>query len=146
MAHFFSSSTLVCNKCLALDPIKIHTPSGTVLHSMRHEVDLDLLGLPLVACHGHIVPQLATQPLLSIGQLCDASCNVAFTADHVTVKHNNTVILQKHHTAITKLWELDIQPNDHHLHTWPMPPLAVPHPLNWWCFAHVASSAQPSPP
>jgi len=56
-----------------------------------------------------VVPQLATQPLLSIGQLCDASCNVAFTAEHVTIKHNNTVILQGHCTAITTLWELDIQ-------------------------------------
>jgi len=62
-----------------------------------------------VACHGHVVPQLATQPLLSIGQLCDASCNVAFTADWVTIKHNAAVILQGHHTSVTKLWELDIQ-------------------------------------
>jgi len=106
-AHFFSSSTPVCNKCLSLDPIKIHTPSGTVLQSM-HEADLDLPGLPLVACHGHIFPQLATQPLLSIGQLCDAGCDMAFTTDCVIIKHNNTIILQGHHTAITKLWESEI--------------------------------------
>jgi len=94
---------------MALEPIKIHTPSSTVLQS-THEADLDLLGLLLVACHGHVVPQLATQPLLSIRQLCDAGCDVAFTADRVTIKHNDAVILQGHHTAITKLWELDIQP------------------------------------
>jgi len=28
----------------------------------------------------------------------------------VTIKHNNAVILQGHHTAVTKLWELYIQP------------------------------------
>jgi len=67
-------------------------------------------GLLLAACHGHIVLQSATQPLLSIRQLCDAGCNVAFTADQVTIKHNDAVILQGHCTAITKLWELDIQP------------------------------------
>jgi len=109
MAHFFSSSTLVCNKCVALEPIKIHTLSGTVLQS-THEADLDLPGLLLAACHGHVVPQLATQPLLSIRQLCDAGCDVAFTTDQVTIKHNDVVILQGHCTAITKLWELDIQP------------------------------------
>jgi len=87
----------------------MHTPSGTILHS-THKADLDLPGLPLVAHYGHIVLQLATQPLLSIGQLCDAGCDVAFTTNHVTIKHNNTVILQGHHTAITKLWQLDIQP------------------------------------
>jgi len=102
----------VCNKRTALEPIKIHTPSGTVLQS-THEADLDLPGLPLAARHGHIVPQLATQPLLSIGQLCDAGCDVAFTADRVTIKHNDKVILQGHRTASTKLWELDIQPTTH---------------------------------
>jgi len=99
----------VCNKCTAREPIKIHTPSGTVLQS-THEADLDLPGLPLAARHGHVVPHLATQPLLSIRQLCDAGCDVAFTADRVTIKHNDTVILQGHRTASTKLWELDIQP------------------------------------
>ncbi len=89
-------------KCLALDLIQIHTPSGTILQSM-HEANLALLGLPLMACHGHIVPQLATQPLLPIGQLCDAGCNVAFTTDHITVKHNSIIILQGHHMHATKL-------------------------------------------
>jgi len=82
MAHFFSSTTPVCNKCLVLTLIMTHTPSGIVLQS-THEADLNLLGLPLA--DGHIVPHLATQPLISIGQLCDAGCNVAFTADWVTI-------------------------------------------------------------
>jgi len=90
MAHFFSSATLVCIKCIALNPIKTHTPSGAFLQS-THEADLDLLGLPLTACHGHIVPQLASQPLLSIGQLCDAGCSIAFTANCITIHHNSNL-------------------------------------------------------
>jgi len=73
-----------------------------------HKADLDLPGLPAAACHKHIMPQLATQPLLSIGQLCDAGCDVAFNASTVTISHNNTIVLQGHRTPTTKLWELDV--------------------------------------
>jgi len=109
MPHFFSNATPVCNKRIMLDPIQIHTPSGTILHS-THEANLDLPRLPLATCHGHIIPQLATQPLLSIRQLCNAGCNVAFTADCVTIQHNDMLILQGHQTPTSKLWELNIQP------------------------------------
>jgi len=117
MAHFFSTTTPVCNKHLTTKPIAIHTPSGVILHS-THEADLDLPSLPAAACHGHVVPQLATQPLLSIGQLCDAGCHVTFTATTVTISHDNAVILQGHHTPASKLWELDICPQvQHHANT-----------------------------
>jgi len=56
------------------------------------------------------VPDLATQPLLSIGQLCDSGCHVAFNKSTVTISHNNAVILQGQRTPATKLWELNIQP------------------------------------
>jgi len=142
MAHFFSSSTLVCNKHIALNPIKIHTPSSTVLQSM-HKADLDLLGLPLVACHGHIVLQLASQPLLSIGQLCDARCNIAFTADQITIHHHNNLILDNGQQPPNYG---NLTPNQlHNLHTWPMPPLTAPHPLIWSCLPMLLFSAPPYP-
>ncbi len=75
-----------------------------------HEAELNIPGLPLAAQHGHVVPHLATQPLLSIGQLCDAGCDVAFTASMVTISHNNSVVLQGQCTAKSKLWELNICP------------------------------------
>ena len=107
-AHFFSPTTPVCNKRQTNTPLTIHTPSGAIIHS-THEAELDCPSLPPAARHGHVVPQLATQPLLSIGQLCDAGCNVAFTATTVTICHNNKIIMSGHRTAETKLWNLDIQ-------------------------------------
>ncbi len=106
-AHFLSLSTPIWNKWLTADPIAIHMLSGTILHS-THEANLDLPGLLAVVHHGHIVPQLATQLLISIGQLCDAGCNVAFMATTVTISHNNAIVLQGHCTLATKLWESDI--------------------------------------
>jgi len=58
-----------------------------------------------------VVLQLATQLLLSIGQLCDARCEVVLTATTVTICHSNNVIMSGHRTAATKLWNLDIQPS-----------------------------------
>jgi len=49
------------------------------------------------------------QPLLSISQLCDACCDVTFTATDVTIMHNGASILAGHCTPATKLWHLDIQ-------------------------------------
>jgi len=87
-----------------------HPDSHTLEHGTP-QADLDIPGLSPAACHGHIVPQLATQPLLSIGQLCDSECNILFTAKHITIHHNNNnIILQGHQTKATKLWELNIQP------------------------------------
>ncbi len=108
-AHFFSPFTPVCNKHPTTTPFAIHTPSGVILHSM-HEADLDVPGLPPSARHGHIVPNLAMQPLISIGQLCDARCDVAFTANAITIRHNNNIILQGSRTPTSKLWEPEIQP------------------------------------
>jgi len=60
--HFFSSTTLVCNKCLAQELVQIHTPSGAVLQSM-HEADLALPGLLLMACHGQHCPSAGNPTL-----------------------------------------------------------------------------------
>jgi len=100
--------TLVCNKWQTTAPLTIHMPSGAIIHSM-HEAELDCPNLSPAAQHGHVVLQLATQPLLSIGQLCDARYNVTYTATNVTISHNHKVIMLGQHTAATKLWNLDIQ-------------------------------------
>ncbi len=134
MAHFFSTTTPVCNKHPTADPIAIHTPSGAILHS-THEADLDIPGLPAAACHGHIVPTLATQPLLSIGQLCDASCHIAFMASMVTISHDNAVTLQGTHTLASRIWELNICPQTpHHANT----ALASANVADLVAFAHAA--------
>jgi len=119
---------------MASDPIAIHTPSGAIIHS-THEADLDCPGLPPAACHGHVVPQLATQPLLSIGQLCDAGCDVAFTATNVTIMHNNNIILAGHRTPVTKLWQLNIQPPAKHAANAAM---GTAKPADLVAFAHAA--------
>jgi len=80
------------------------------------------------------VPNLATQPLLSIGQLCDVSCDIAFTADQITISHNQAIIMISHHTATSKLWELDICPLVQHAHA----TIGSATPAELVAFAHTA--------
>jgi len=56
-AHFFSSTTPICNKHPTTAPITIHTPSGTIMHS-THEADLDLPGLPAALAMAILSPTL----------------------------------------------------------------------------------------
>jgi hypothetical protein len=80
------------------------------MHS-THEAELDMPMLPAAAKRVHIVPELATHTLLSIGQLCDARCDVAFTAEEVTVKYKGNTVLSGHRTCHTRLWHFSMPSN-----------------------------------
>ncbi|KAI2491412.1 Reverse transcriptase (RNA-dependent DNA polymerase) [Fragilaria crotonensis] len=73
-----------------------------------HEADLDLPCLPPAARRVHIVPALQTASLLSMGQLCDAGCEVTFDATTVSVRHNHTLLLHGKRLPHTGLWHLDL--------------------------------------
>jgi len=105
-----------------------------MIHS-THEAHLDCPALPPAACHGHIVLQLATQPLLSISQLCNAGCDVTFTATDVTITHKGDSILSSHCTPANKLWHLDIQPPTKKLAN---VAIGTAKPAKLVAFAHVA--------
>jgi len=125
-AHFFTMDTPICNVCPTMQPITIHTPSGVLLKS-THKAELNLPALPLAAQQHHIVLHLATQPLLSISQLCNTGCNVAFTANDITIQHQDNVILCGQWKPGMGLWELDLQ-------------ITTPH------MPHMQPSVPPTPP
>jgi hypothetical protein len=54
---------------------------------------------------------LAAHTLLSIGQLYDARCDVAFTAKEVTVKYKGNTVLSGHRTCHTRLWHFSMPSN-----------------------------------
>jgi len=57
----------------------------------------------------HLFPSLGETSLLSIGQLCDAGCTALFTANKVTIKHNNTTILQGSRSPHSQnLWNIPL--------------------------------------
>ena len=76
-----------------------------------HTAELDFPTFLPAACQRHVIPALASFLLLSMGQLCDAGCRIAFTATTVVItNHHHINVLPGHPTPATKLWHLDISP------------------------------------
>ena len=75
-----------------------------------HTAQINIPGLPAAATEAHVVPALAPHPLLSVGQLCDNGCRVAFDSTQVTVEYNNQVVLQGTRTLHQKLWQVSLPP------------------------------------
>ena len=107
-SHFFMCSAPLLNKRATNNPIAISNPNGDIMYS-SHEAELDILGLPLAARQVHIVPALASHSLMSMGQLCDAGCEVVFSKRKVTVLLNDQTILIGRRDKRTKLWHIKIQ-------------------------------------
>ena len=104
-ANFGSIQTPVINKRPTLQPITVRNANGSLMHS-THEAELDFPNLPPAARHVHILPDLKNHTLISIGQLCDAGCDVTFDATTVTVKYKNNVALTGIRTPATRLWQM----------------------------------------
>ena len=73
-----------------------------------HEGHLDLPGLPPNATLSHIVPEMTTHNLLSVGQLCDAGCTATVTRDNIEISHDDQVIITGTRSSDTTLWHMDV--------------------------------------
>jgi hypothetical protein len=71
-SHFFTTNAPLLNKQPADRPIAAHCPNGTIMCS-THTGELDTPSLPVAARQGHVTPELSSQSLLSMGQLCPAA-------------------------------------------------------------------------
>jgi hypothetical protein len=73
-----------------------------------HEAEIDIPNLPRAAETVHVVPGLTSHSLFSARQLCDAGCVVEFAATNVTVRHNDSIVLQGHRTPAIQLLHIDL--------------------------------------
>jgi hypothetical protein len=139
-SNFGTIDAPVLNKRPTTNPITIRNPNGSTMTS-THEADLDLPMLPPAARHIHIVPDLACTSLISMGQLCDAGCTIAFTATTITVSNNGTIVLTGHRTPLTRLWHFTL-PTPSPLPTLPsnyaLASIGFATPAEIIAFAHAA--------
>ena len=91
-ATFASPTTPVLNKRITDNPITVRNPNGALMYS-THKAELNFPQLPKIARHVHILPELKSDPLISIGQLCDAGCTISFDATTVNVTHDDETVL-----------------------------------------------------
>jgi hypothetical protein len=107
-SHFCTTEFPVINSIPATKPVNILTPNGAIITS-THVAELNLPSLPPSARTVHVVPELSGTSLLSVGQLCDAGCDVKFSQTGATITHNDNIVLTGTRTSETRLWHIDDQ-------------------------------------
>ena len=132
-AHFCTPTHTLVNVQRTDVPVQIRIPDGTCMESTHHG-ELDIPALPVAARRAHIVPALTGQSLISIGQLCDAGCDVSFNATSVDIQLQGTPIFSGTRTPDTKLWTLTASPQ-------PTVPVTAPVEQTYNAFANAAVGA-----
>ena len=67
-------------------------PNGQTLRA-THTTSIPIPTLPPEATKAYIIPDLHKYSLISVGQLCQHGCIVTFTSTHLTISHNDKVLL-----------------------------------------------------
>jgi hypothetical protein len=111
MSHFVTIDAPTTNRKVANTSLAITTAHGKLMYSM-HTAKLNIPYSPSTAQYCHVVPKLGQYSLVSIGQLCDADCDVLFQHEIMTVSYKNTVLMQGRRTKSTGLWHLDLSHHD----------------------------------
>jgi hypothetical protein len=75
-----------------------------------HEGNLDIPTLPEAATHTHVVPELQTHSLISLGQLCDNGCTARINKDIINVDYEGSVVITGKRSEETTLWHMDYIP------------------------------------
>ena len=84
----------------------VNLPDGTSIQSneMGH---LPIPSLSPTASQCHVLPDLRSASLISVGKLCNDDCVVTFDKHRVYVTKNNKIILQGHRNRRDNLWDMD---------------------------------------
>jgi hypothetical protein len=109
--HLCTTDVKLINLQAATAPITIAQPDGSTMTS-THEGYLDIPNLPPSRTHAHVVPELNTHSLISIGQLCDAGCTASINKDKIDVSYNGDIVISGNRSVNTTLllWHLDYIP------------------------------------
>ena len=106
--HFYteSSAPQLSNMHLTPNGIRVLLPNNNVIKS-KYKASLNIPNFPTPAQAVHLFSTLASNNLLSIGQLCDHGCRATFDRNSATITHNNVPILHGTRNPTTKLWTLN---------------------------------------
>ncbi len=102
-SHFLTTDAPAANILPAVIPLVARLPNGDKVHSTR-TCTLDLQDLPPGAQEAHIIPGLATHPLLSVITMCNGGCTVTFTKISCTIVYRGRIIVCGHKCTRTGLW------------------------------------------
>jgi hypothetical protein len=106
--HLRLANAKCTNKLLEATPLEVRLPNGANIAS-THTVTLNLPSLPHTARQAHIIPGLDQHSLLSVGQMFDSGCAVAFTSTKVPVKNGASTILTGQRDKDSGMWRVPLE-------------------------------------
>ena len=107
--HLCTPETHLLHRQVTEAPITITIPDGNTMTS-THEGHLDIPKLPPEATITHVVPELNSHSLISLGQLCDAGCTATLDDKTMDIYYNNDIVLSGDRSDTTSLWHLNYDP------------------------------------
>jgi hypothetical protein len=106
---FLRSDTFASDPSISDTPnITISLPNGTQIQSVSR-TQLQIPIIPQSARTAYLFPQIRTNSLLSVGQLCDAGCTTTFDNNTVKIWFGTELLLEDTRNHDTKLWTVPIQ-------------------------------------
>jgi hypothetical protein len=89
-------------------PLHVNMANGITIQSY-HTSELLLSAFPPEAIRAHILPGLAHNSLISVGQLCDSGCDFIFTQDKVEVNKDVKLAMSGIRDQQSRLWRVDLE-------------------------------------
>ena len=90
---YFRLQDVLKHKIVTKNSIAVTQADGNTMHS-THIANMNLPTLSSAAKVGHVIPNLSSASLLSIGQLCDDDCLALFNKEKVFIFQQNKLILK----------------------------------------------------
>ena len=88
-------------------PIHVACPYGKTMQS-RNSCLLYIPDFPEEVCEGHIIPSLAHNSLVSIGNICYSGFISEFKSQEVTIKRKGKIIIQVPRDRINGLCQIPL--------------------------------------
>jgi hypothetical protein len=107
--HFLLINAPCRNKIKSKHPLRVRLPNGDTMDS-SHTAALDILELSEAASVAHVLPAMANNSLLSVGQLCNKGYYVTFKLYGVTIFNSKGhAILKGVRDLGTGLWHINMR-------------------------------------
>ena len=104
---YFRLKDVANNKVATQNSIIVTQANGDTMQS-THIANMNLPTLSSEAKIGHVIPNLSSASLLSIGQLCDDDCLALFTKEKVFIFKQNKLLLQGKRNHFNGMWTIPV--------------------------------------
>ena len=107
--HLERQATHTMDPIIMDNEIKERLPDGIIMES-THIATLQIPGLSKLVRQIHIFPKMKTDPLISLGVLCNYGCTITLDKQAMYIHNNGEEIIKDTRNNKTGIWEVPLGP------------------------------------